>query len=80
MITDAPGDEIYTARVKVAAVELVEAESFVHGTLADGRDIVSRVRGRSGIEIDERVPIAANSSNLAFFDANSARLDLCCLK
>ena len=66
--------------MKAAAVELVEAESYVHGTLADGKDIISRFTGRSRIEIDERVPIAAKSSNLAFFDANSARLDLCCLK
>jgi len=75
MITDVPGDEIFTANVKVAAVELVGAESYVHGTLADGSDIVFRVAGRSRIEMDDMVQIGARASDLHFFDANSVRLD-----
>jgi sn-glycerol 3-phosphate transport system ATP-binding protein len=75
MITDVPGDEIFTANVKVAAVELVGAESYVHGTLADGSDIVFRVAGRSRIEMDDMVQIGAKASDLHFFDRNGARLD-----
>lgn len=75
LITDVPGDEIFTASVKVAAVELVGAESYVHGTLADGSDIVFRVAGRSRIEMDDMVQIGAKPSDLHYFDANGARLN-----
>ncbi|MGC4407790.1 sn-glycerol-3-phosphate import ATP-binding protein UgpC [Rhizobium rosettiformans] len=75
LITDVPGDEIFTASVKVAAVELVGAESYVHGTLADGSDIVFRVAGRSRIEMDDMVQIGAKASDLHYFDADGARLN-----
>ncbi|SIQ01109.1 carbohydrate ABC transporter ATP-binding protein, CUT1 family [Rhizobium sp. RU33A] len=75
LITDVPGDEIFTANVKVAAVELVGAESYVHGTLTDGSDIVFRVAGRSRIEMDDMVQIGAKASDLHYFDANGARLN-----
>lgn len=75
LITDVPGEEIFTANVKVAAVELVGAESYVHGTLADGSDIVFRVAGRSRIEMDDMVQIGAKPSDLHYFDANGARLN-----
>lgn len=68
-------EESFTASVKVAAVELVGAESYVHGTLADGSDIVFRVAGRSRIEMDDIVKIGAKASGLHFFDASGARLD-----
>ncbi|THV23343.1 sn-glycerol-3-phosphate import ATP-binding protein UgpC [Peteryoungia ipomoeae] len=74
LITEVSADAIFTASVKVAAVELVGAESYVHGTLADGSDIVFRVAGRSRIEMDDMVEIGAKASDLHFFDANGARL------
>ncbi|MFN4205883.1 MAG: sn-glycerol-3-phosphate import ATP-binding protein UgpC [Agrobacterium albertimagni] len=75
LITAGSGDEIFTASVKVAAVELVGAESYVHGTLADGSDIVFRVAGRSRIEMDDMVQIGAKASDLHYFDADGARLN-----
>lgn len=75
LTTDVPGNEIFTASVKVAAVELVGAESYVHGTLADGSDIVFRVAGRSRIEMDDMVEIGAKASDLHFFGSDGARLN-----
>jgi sn-glycerol 3-phosphate transport system ATP-binding protein len=75
LITAGSGDEIFTASVKVAAVELVGAESYVHGTLSDGSDIVFRVAGRSRIEMDDMVQIGAKPSDLHYFDADGARLN-----
>ncbi|QLF68465.1 sn-glycerol-3-phosphate import ATP-binding protein UgpC [Peteryoungia desertarenae] len=69
------GEETFIASVKVAAVELVGAESYVHGTLTDGSDIVFRVAGRSRIEMDDIVNIGAKATGLHFFDASGARLD-----
>lgn len=75
VIADAPEDETFTATVKVAAVELVGAESYVHATLPDNSDIVFRVAGRSRIEMDDMVRIGAKASGLHFFDSNGVRLD-----
>ncbi len=75
LTTQVPGGEIFTASVKVAAVELVGAESYVHGTLADGSDIVFRVAGRSRIEMDDIVQIGAKASDLHFFGSDGARLN-----
>ncbi|MGV1905887.1 sn-glycerol-3-phosphate import ATP-binding protein UgpC [Agrobacterium cavarae] len=75
LIADAPQDKAFTASVKVAAVELVGAESYVHGILADGSAIVFRVAGRSRIEMDDVVQIGAKAADLHFFDASGARID-----
>ncbi|MDQ1183064.1 sn-glycerol-3-phosphate import ATP-binding protein UgpC [Agrobacterium larrymoorei] len=75
LIADAPQAEAFSASVKVAAVELVGAESYVHGTLADGSDIVFRVAGRSRIEMDDVVQIGAKAADLHFFNASGARID-----
>lgn len=75
LIADAPRDEAFTASVKVAAVELVGAESYVHGILADGSAIVFRVAGRSRIEMDDVVKIGAKAADLHFFNASGARID-----
>jgi sn-glycerol 3-phosphate transport system ATP-binding protein len=60
--------------VKVAAVELVGAESYVHGTLPGGTPIVFRVAGRSRIAIDDVMTIGASLSSLHFFGSDGARL------
>jgi sn-glycerol 3-phosphate transport system ATP-binding protein len=75
LIADAPQAEAFTASVKVAAVELVGAESYVHGILADGSAIVFRVAGRSRIEMDDVVQIGAKAADLHFFNASGARID-----
>ncbi|WP_312804419.1 sn-glycerol-3-phosphate import ATP-binding protein UgpC [Agrobacterium cavarae] len=75
LIADALLDEAFTASVKVAAVELVGAESYVHGILADGSATVFRVAGRSRIEMDDVVQIGAKAADLHFFNASGARID-----
>ncbi|MDP9571996.1 UNVERIFIED_ORG: sn-glycerol 3-phosphate transport system ATP-binding protein [Agrobacterium larrymoorei] len=75
LTADAHQDEAFTASVKVAAVELVGAESYVHGILADGSAIVFRVAGRSRIEMDDVVQIGAKAADLHFFNASGARID-----
>ncbi len=75
LMSEVNEDAALTASVKVAAVELVGAESYVHGVLADGADIVFRVAGRSRIEMDDVVQIGAKASDLHFFGSNGARLD-----
>ncbi|THV11137.1 sn-glycerol-3-phosphate import ATP-binding protein UgpC [Rhizobium rhizophilum] len=74
VIPDGLDDDTFKATVKVAAVELVGAESYVHATLPDGSDIVFRVAGRSRIEMDDMVKIGAKSSGLHFFGSNGVRI------
>ena len=67
-------DDAFRADVKVAAVELVGAESYVHATLPDGTPIVFRVAGRSRIAMDDTMTIGAAASSLHFFDGRGMRL------
>ena len=67
-------DDAFTAEVKVAAVELVGAESYVHGTLSDGSPVVFRVAGRSRIAMDDVMTVGAKAPGLHFFDRQGARL------
>jgi len=71
-----PADDTsdFTASVRVEAVELVGAESYVHGSFADGSTIVFRVPGRSRIEIGESIPIAAARKSLHLFDAAGRKM------
>lgn len=64
----------FTAEVRVGAVELVGAESYVHGALPNRQDIVFRVPGRSPISIDDRLSIAADLQDLHFFDKDGHRV------
>jgi sn-glycerol 3-phosphate transport system ATP-binding protein len=64
----------FSAKVKVVAVELVGAESYVHGTLEDGNALLFRVPGRSRIEIDDVVDIQAALSSFHFFDREGRRI------
>ena len=63
-----------SAEVTVAAVELVGAESYVHGTTADGHTIVFRVPGRSNIQIDEKMMLSAERKNFHLFDKEGQRI------
>jgi sn-glycerol 3-phosphate transport system ATP-binding protein len=63
----------FTARVRVAAVELVGAESYVHGTLEGGETLLFRVPGRSRIAIDDIVNVQAAVSSFHFFGPDGLR-------
>ncbi|KQV28763.1 sn-glycerol-3-phosphate import ATP-binding protein UgpC [Rhizobium sp. Root1204] len=67
-------DSGLTIDVKVAAVELVGAESYVHGTLPDRQPVVFRVPGRSKIGLDDLATVHAAWENLHFFDDTGRRL------
>ncbi|WP_322886351.1 TOBE domain-containing protein (plasmid) [Sinorhizobium medicae] len=68
------GGDRFRARVRVGAVELVGAESYVHGTLTNGEPLVFRVAGRSRTAIDEELEVAAEPESLHWFDAAGRRL------
>ncbi|ASW09698.1 sn-glycerol-3-phosphate import ATP-binding protein UgpC [Rhizobium sp. 11515TR] len=68
-------DAAFSAKVRVQAVELVGAESYVYGTLADGQTIVFRVSGRSRIAMDTECMVTASAGSLHFFDCHGNRLD-----
>ncbi|WP_018237272.1 sn-glycerol-3-phosphate import ATP-binding protein UgpC [Ensifer sp. BR816] len=64
----------FRARVRVGAVELVGAESFVHGGLPSGAPLVFRVPGRSRIGIDDELEVFARPESLHGFDGAGRRL------
>ncbi|MGQ2920386.1 MULTISPECIES: sn-glycerol-3-phosphate import ATP-binding protein UgpC [Rhizobium] len=69
-----PMDAAFTGNVQVDAVELVGAESYVHGSFADGTTIVFRVHGRSQLRIGETLRIAAQAKDFHLFDASGKRI------
>jgi sn-glycerol 3-phosphate transport system ATP-binding protein len=71
---EAPADAAFTGTVQVDAVELVGAESYVHGSFADGTTIVFRVHGRSQLHIGETLRIAAQAKDFHLFDASGKRI------
>jgi sn-glycerol 3-phosphate transport system ATP-binding protein len=70
----AAGADHFRATVRVGAVELVGAESYVHGTLARGAPLVFRVPGRSRMAIDEKVEVVARPESLHCFNEQGRRL------
>ncbi len=74
LATEAPSDSAFTGTVQVDAVELVGAESYVHGSFSDGTTIVFRVPGRSQLRIGETLRIAAQARNFHLFDTAGKRL------
>ena len=69
-----PPADGFNADVRIDAIELVGAESFIHGSLSDGKPLVFRVAGRSGHAIDEVVKVGASAQNVHLFDANGRRI------
>ncbi len=64
----------FRASVEVSGVELVGAESYVHGDIAGGGgELVFRVSGRTRIEAGERVEVAAPVSAMHLFGADGRR-------
>ncbi|MDQ0323417.1 sn-glycerol 3-phosphate transport system ATP-binding protein [Pararhizobium capsulatum DSM 1112] len=71
---DVQGDGFQT-RIGVVAVELVGAESYVHGLLSNEQPVVFRVSGRSRIKVDEILTVQAGYEKLHFFDQAGRRLN-----
>jgi sn-glycerol 3-phosphate transport system ATP-binding protein len=64
----------FSASVRVRAVELVGAESYVYGVLPDDQAIIFRVSGRSQIPVNTELVVAASAEALHFFDATGNRM------
>ncbi|TNM59743.1 sn-glycerol-3-phosphate import ATP-binding protein UgpC [Aliirhizobium smilacinae] len=64
----------FCTRVQVIAVELVGAESYVHGAAENGSIIVCRVPGRSIIGIGETLDLAAMPDRFHLFDRDGKRV------
>ena len=58
----------FHARVRVVAVELVGAESYVHSIFETGEPLLFRVPGRSQIVIDDVIPVQAMTKSFHYFD------------
>lgn len=65
----------FRAEVEVIAVELVGAESYVHGATSDGSPLVFRVPGRSRIAIGEKLPVTTAPHHLHLFDSAGKRIE-----
>ncbi|MCZ4089260.1 sn-glycerol-3-phosphate import ATP-binding protein UgpC [Sinorhizobium psoraleae] len=74
VIKDQAGVRDFEATVRVDGIELVGAESLLHGRLASGRDLVFRVSGRADFEIGDEVKVAASLKDLHLFDAQGRRV------
>jgi sn-glycerol 3-phosphate transport system ATP-binding protein len=74
IVDDGSGTRGFGAKVQVMAVELVGAESYVHGAVEDGSTIVFRVPGRSAIVIGETVELVAAPDRLHLFDRDGRRV------
>ncbi|MDP9836560.1 sn-glycerol 3-phosphate transport system ATP-binding protein [Neorhizobium huautlense] len=75
VIADTVAGSGFRANVQVMAVELVGAESYVHGVTEDGSAIVFRVPGRSVIAIGETLSLTAAADRFHLFDAEGRRVD-----
>jgi sn-glycerol 3-phosphate transport system ATP-binding protein len=64
----------FSADVTVDAVELVGAESYIHGSLKDGQSIVFRYSGRARFDIGQPLNIGANKQHFHLFDGNGQRI------
>ena len=63
----------FQATARIEGIELVGAESLLHGRLSDGTPLVFRVSGRSRSEIGEEVTVGASAGALHMFDADGRR-------
>ena len=74
VIADVAAPSDFKGQVRVDAVELVGAESYVYGSFANGETVVFRVPGRSGIGVGETIAISAGRAAIHVFDAAGKRL------
>lgn len=63
----------FNTEVRIDAIELVGAESYIHSSLADGKSLIFRVAGRSEHAIDEKIKIGALAKDIHIFDADGRR-------
>ncbi|APY15856.1 MULTISPECIES: sn-glycerol-3-phosphate import ATP-binding protein UgpC [unclassified Brucella] len=64
----------FNAQVRIEAVELVGAESYIHAALSDGKPLIFRVAGRSTHNIDEMVRVGASATDVHIFGADGRRV------
>ncbi len=74
VIADATSIHGFRTKVEVMAVELVGAESYVHGAAEDGSTVIFRVAGRSAIAIGETLQLTAPADRFHLFDADGRRI------
>ena len=74
VIADVAAPSDFKGQVRVDAVELVGAESYVYGSFANGETVVFRVPGRSGIAVGATIAISAGRAAIHAFDAAGKRL------
>jgi sn-glycerol 3-phosphate transport system ATP-binding protein len=70
-----PDADGFNATVRIEAVELVGAESYIHAGLPDGKPLIFRVAGRSAHNIDETVRVGALAGNVHVFGGDGQRLN-----
>ncbi|MBK5571058.1 sn-glycerol-3-phosphate import ATP-binding protein UgpC [Ensifer sp. SSB1] len=63
----------FEATVRIDGIELVGAESLLHGRLDNGTDLIFRVSGRARNAIGDQVKVGASAEALHMFDANGQR-------
>ena len=73
VIADVAAPSDFKGQVRVDAVELVGAESYVYGSFANGETVVFRVPGRSGIAVGATIAISAGRAAIHAFDAAGKR-------
>ncbi|MBK3745929.1 sn-glycerol-3-phosphate import ATP-binding protein UgpC [Paraburkholderia aspalathi] len=64
----------FRADIHVGGIELVGAESYIHGIMADKTTLIFRVPGRATYALDEKLTVGANASDIHLFDANGKRI------
>lgn len=69
----APADG-FNATVRIEAIELVGAESYLHCTLANGQALVVRVAGRAAHAIDAFIEVGADAKDVHLFGADERRI------
>ncbi|MBB4092098.1 sn-glycerol-3-phosphate import ATP-binding protein UgpC [Ochrobactrum pecoris] len=72
---DEPDADGFNATVRIEAVELVGAESYIHSALPDGKSLIFRVAGRSTHSVDETVRIGASAGHIHIFGDDGQRVN-----
>ncbi|THJ32636.1 sn-glycerol-3-phosphate import ATP-binding protein UgpC [Lampropedia aestuarii] len=65
----------FNATVRIEAIELVGAESYLHCALANGHALVVRVPGRATHPIDAFIQLGAAATDVHLFGADGRRLE-----
>lgn len=68
-----PTADGFQAEVRIEAIELVGAESYIHSALIDGTPLVFRIQGRSRHALDAIVRIGAAAKDIHLFGPDGRR-------